>query len=211
MRCSTMFLLVIMLTSVHGEWDNMESNFSDKEIFIQNGKFGLYLYQAEEAYHVFLIVSGDGGMNHSVFTYPIESELHLTYNESFAINGYRINLTSSGEVIPPPLLQLFLAPNPINSTNREPLQVCYNFATERLSLKLVIGLLVLAFIVSHGAKISPIIETLGTDILRSKFTWRFSRSGSPVAGGQTTYTPVEKEASAWFSESPETLYKTSTI
>ena len=76
MRCSTMFLLVIMLTTVHGEWNNyMEGNFTDKEIFIQNGNFGLYLFQAVEEYHVVLM--DNGGENQSAFSYPIESGLYL--------------------------------------------------------------------------------------------------------------------------------------
>ena len=197
-----------MLTSVHGEWNIMEDDFSEKEIFIQNGHFGLYLYQAEESYHVFLIDSGDGGENNSIFSYPIGSELHLTYNEGFAINGHMVNLTSSGIVIPPPLLQHFLAPSTIN---RDAFQVCYDFSTERLSLKIVLGVLALVVVASHGTKISNTVKTLGEDLLQSKIARWFPRAGSPVAGSQTSYSTVKKDASAWFSESPETLYKTSTI
>ena len=197
-----------MLTTVHGEWNIMEDDFSEKEIFIQNGNFGLYLYQAEESYHVFLIDSGGGGENNSIFSYPIGSELHLTYNEGFAMNGHRVNLTSTGLVIPPPLLQHFLAPS---SINREPIQVCYDFSTERISLKIVLGLFALVFVASHGTKISTTIKTLGEDLLRSKFARGIPRGGSPVAGSQTAYSTVKKDTSAWFSESPETLYKTSTI
>ena len=197
-----------MLTSVHAEWNIMGDNFGEKEIFIQNGNFGLYLYQAEEEYHVFLIDSRDGSENNSIFSYPIGSELHLTYNEGFAMNGHRVNLTSTGVVIPPPLLQHFLAPSTIN---REHLQVCYDFSTERISLKIVLGLFALVFVASHGTKISTTVKTLGGDLLQSKIARRISRRGSPVAGSQATYTPVKKDTSAWFSESPETLYETSTI
>ena len=146
--------------------------------------------------------------NHSTFSYPIESELHLTYDGGFVINNRRVNLSSNDSVIPPPLLQKFLAPISINS---ETFQLCYDFSTERISLKIVLGLFALLFVASHGTKISTTVKTLGEDLLRSKIARRIPRPGSPVAGSQTAYSTVKKDTSAWFSESPETLYETSTI
>ena len=84
-----MFLL--LLTTVRcSQWNNrVEVNFTDKEIFIQNGDFGLYLLQAEEDYHVY--VSGGG-----VGTCPITSELQLTYDGQLKINNHSVNATEIG-------------------------------------------------------------------------------------------------------------------
>ena len=176
-----MFLLLLLVTTVRCQLDNkMEANFTDREIFIQNGDFGLYLFQAEEDYHVY--VSGGG-----VGTCPITSELQLTYDGQLKINDHSVNATAAI----PPLLQLLLLP-PIN---REPLQLCYNFTTERISLKVAIGIIGLLFLASHGGKIRAAVGAIEKDLLRSQFARRFSRTRSPVARGSGTYTPVEEEAS----------------
>ena len=176
-----MFLLLLLVTTVRCQLDNkMEANFTDREIFIQNGDFGLYLFQAEEDYHVY--VSGGG-----VGTCPITSELQLTYDGQLKINDHSVNATAAI----PPLLQLLLLP-PIN---REPLELCYNFTTERISLKVAIGIIGLLFLASHGGKIRAAVGAIEKDLLRSQFARRFSRSGGPVARGSGTHTPVEAETS----------------
>ena len=187
-------ILLLLLTSVHCH-SYMEVNFTDKEIFIQNGDFGLYLFQAEEDYQVF--VSGGNAT-----AYPIESGLRLSYDGELKINNHSVNASI------PPLLQLLLSPTSINS---ETLQLCYDFTTERVSLTVAIGILAVLFLASHGNKIRTTVKTLGEDLLQSKFARRVSRTGGSVAGSSTTYTPVEEEGCAWFSEIPETLYQTSTI
>ena len=176
-----MFLLLLLVTTVRCQLDNkMEANFTDREIFIQNGDFGLYLFQAEEDYHVY--VSGGG-----VGTCPITSELQLTYDGQLKINDHSVNATAAI----PPLLQLLLLP-PIN---REPLELCYNFTTERISLKVAVGILVLLFLASHGGKVRTAVGAIDKDLLRSQFARRFSRAGGPVARGSGTHTPVAQEAS----------------
>ena len=180
---SIMFLLLLLMTTtVHCQLDNeMVADFTDKEMFIQNGDFGLYLLQAEEDYHV--SVSGGG-----VGTCPITSELQLTYDGQLKINNHIVNATASI----PPLLQLLLLP-PINSM--EEVYLCYNFTTERITLKVAIGILALLFLASHGGKIRTAVGAIDKDLLRSQFARRFSRTRSPVARGSGTYTPVEEEAS----------------
>ena len=158
----------------------MVDNFTDKAIFIQNGDFGLYLLQAEEDYQV--IVSGG-----DVSTCPITSELQLTYDGQLKINDHSVNATAAI----PPLLQLLLLP-PIN---REPLELCYNFTTERISLKVAIGIIGLLFLASHGGKIRAAVGAIEKDLLQSQFSRRFSRTRGPVARGSGTHSPVEQEAS----------------
>ena len=158
----------------------MEDNFTDREIFIQNGDFGLYLFQAEEDYQVWV----SGG---NVSSYPIESGLQLTYDEELKINNHIVNASI------PPLLQLLLTPMSINSM--EEVQLCYNFTTERITLKVVIGVLGLLFLASHGGKIRTAVGAIERDLLQSQFSRRFSRPRGPVARGSGTHTPVAEETS----------------
>ena len=126
----------------------METGFTDKDLFIQNGNFGLYLHQAEEDYQVYII---DNNGTQSSFAYPIEPDFHLTYDGDIS-----------------PLLQLIL--RPINSM--EEVQACYNFATERITLKVVVGIVVLLFLASHGCKIRTLVGAIDKDLLRSQFSRR---------------------------------------
>ena len=175
-------------------------------VVIKDVGFSLYLSNKNGRYVVHTLE----GVNYSTYSYPIEAVWNFSYDGNYTINNRTVNRTSHYGIVTPPLWlqKWFLKPLPINS---EQYQVCYDFSTERLSLKIVLGLLALVFVASHGTKISTTVKTLGEDLLRSKLTRRIPRAGGPMAGSQTTYTPVEKESRAWFSESPETLHKTSTI
>ena len=191
-------------------------------VSIKDARFSLYLSNQNGRY----VVHTMEGVNYSIYRYPIEAVWNFSYDGNYTINNRTVNRTSHYGIVTPPLwLQKWFKPLPCdtpitsdNASEREPLpinreqyQVCYDFSTERLSLKIVLGLLALVFVASHGTKISTAVKTLGEDLLRSKLTRRIPRAGGPMAGSQTTYTPVEKESRAWFSESPETLHKTSTI
>ena len=173
-------------------------------VVIKDTGFSLYLASQNGKYMIYT----QEGQNHSIYKYPIEPLLNFSYDGNYTINNHPVNRTSHyGRVTPPLWLQRWLL-KPINT---KPLQVCYDFSTERLSLKILVGLLTLVFVASHGTKIGTTVKTLGEDLLQSKIARRVPRTGSPVAGSEATYTTVEKEARAWFSESPETLYKTSAV
>lgn len=192
-----MFLL-FLVASVHCECGNMQTNFSENEVFIQNGNFGMYLLQSEGFYQIYVMDTGVGGVNDTMYSYPIESELHLTYSGDFTINGNVPNVTSrNGMTIPPLLLQKLLSPYiiSINSPVEEEVQLCYEFTSERTSLKAAVALLVLLFLASHVTKISAIIRTLEKDILRPEFSRRFSRTRSPVARSQTSDSSAKEGSS----------------
>ena len=191
----TIMLLLLLLPTVQ----------AIVSVVIKDEGFSLFLSNQNGKYIVYTIE----GKNNSYYAYPFESVTDFSYDGNYTINNHIVNrLWYNGIVTPPAWLQKWFR-KPINTCKT--LQVCYDFSTERLSLKIVLGLLALVFVASHGTKIGTAVKTLGTDILQSKIARGVPRAGSPVAGSQATYTPVEKEARAWFSESPETLYKTSTI
>ena len=173
-------------------------------LVITDVAFSLHLSNQNGKY----IVYTKGGDNYSLYRYPSETVSDISYDGNYTINNRSVNRIAYHGIVTPPLwLQRWLL-KPINS---KPFQLCYDFETERITLKVVVGLLAVLFLTSHGRTISTTVKTLGEDLLQSKIGRRLSRRGSPVAGSQTTYTPVEKEASAWLSESPAALYKTPTI
>jgi len=191
--------LLLILASVHAH-DFLDMN--KKELFIQSQSFGLYLYEADCDYHIYAAE----GVNKTTYSYPIENEFHLTYNGEFVLNNRKPNIVNKTGVLSPPNLIKELL-RPINSSI-EPFQVCYDFSTERLSLKVVAGILGLLVLVSNGTKIRTFIEKIGSDLPQSSFTRWFSRPRGSLAGSEATYSPVKEKASAWFSESPEALFQT---
>ena len=199
-------------------------SFAQANLVIRDDYFGMYLYSWNGEYTIMV----RSGVNFTRYSYPIEPTFHLTYEGEFRVNDHLVNIVNKSGTITPPILvqQLFSPVSPvspvpkctkcndsctINTAAPPPLQVCYNFSTERITLKAVIGFLVLIFLASHGPKIRTTFQKAGSDLLRPKFTGRFSRARSPVAGSQTAYSHVKEEPSVWFSENLETLYETSTI
>jgi len=171
----------------------------------QDGEFKLVVYNKNGVYRVYTSMD----TNYAYYDYPIEDECWLTYDGNYTINNHSVNLIKSrGIVTPPPqVINMFAQP----AINIEALQVCYDFTTERTSLKIAIGVLTLIFLVSHGPKTRDLVETLGRDLLRPEFTRRFSRRRSPVARSEVAHSTAPKEARCWLSESPETLHQTSTV
>ena len=176
-------------------------------IAIQDAGFTLYLSHQNGMYKVY---TTEGRDNYSLYHYPTEMITDISYNGNYTLNSHSVNLVGySGTVTPPPWLQKWLSP--IHPINTEELQVCYDFSSERLSLKIVVGLISLLFLASHGTKIRTAVKTIGEDLLQSKFTRRLSRPRGSVPGSQTTYSPIEKEGRDCLSESPETIHKASTV
>ena len=172
----------------------------------QDGDFKLFVYVKNGVYRVYTSMNN----NYSYYDYPIEQEFRLTYDGNYTINNHSVNLINSRGVVTPPaqVLSMFVDKMSINT---EVLQLCYDFTTERISLKIAIGVLALIFLVSHGPKSRRYVETFVRDLLRPEFARRFSRDRSPVARSEVAYSPAPKEARCWFSESPETLHQTSTV
>ena len=188
-----MFLLLLLVATV-------------RPLVMIEDNFRLWFYSLNGNYTIYVKF----GENETRYSYPVEVDVQLKYDGNFTLNNQLVNIVyQNGTVTPPLIIQTMFKARAINSM--EQVQVCYNFTTERITLKAVVGILTLAFVASHGGKIRTTIKTLGEDLLQSKLARRLSRSGSSVAGSQTTYTHVEKEGCTEFSKSPETLYQTSTI
>ena len=166
---------------------------SEEDLFINSGTFALYLHQTDFDYHILVT----DGKNKSTYSYPIQSELALAYNGEFTLNNQLPNIIDKVGIIKPPcLIKQLLTP-----IKRQPelpeqaLQMCYEFTTERTSLKVVIGILALLFLASNGTKSWTFVRSISRDLLQSELTRRFSRARSPMARSQASHSSTEKESS----------------
>ena len=162
-----------------------------RPLMIIEGNFRLWLYNDNGNYTLYTKF----GDNQIRYSYPVEADVQLKYDGNFTLNNHDVNIVyQDGTVIPPYIVQtMFRDRRSINSM--EKVHVCYNFTTERITLKAVVGILGLLFLASHGGKIRTAVGAIDQDLLRSQFSRRLPRSRGFVAGGQTTYTPVEQETS----------------
>ena len=154
------------------------------------GDFGLWFYNKNGMYEVYTSMRE----NVTVYSYHLEPVENLLFDGNYTLNQQSVNIVQQkGTVTPPRWLQKLLTP--INTVVVEELELCYNFSTERISLKVVIGILGALLLASHGTKVSTAVGAIGRDLQQSKFARRFSRSRSSVAGSETSYTTIKKEAS----------------
>ena len=174
---------------------------SEASLLIQDGNFGMHVYSWKGEYTIHVQSRG----NFTRYSYPIEATVHLAYDGDFTMNNHEVNIVNkSGTITPPILVQQLFSPSndckcndscTINMAVPPPVQLCYNFSTERITLKAVASVLALLVLLSNGTKISTTLNALGRDLQQSKFTRRFSRTRSTVAGSETSYTTVKKESS----------------
>ena len=132
--------------------------------------------------------------NATTYSYQLEPVENLVFDGNYTLNQQSVNIVQQkGTVTPPRWLQKLLSP--INTVAVEELELCYNFSTERISLKVVIGILGVLLLASHGTKVSTAVGAIGRDLQQSKIARRFSRTRSSVAGSEASYTTIKKEAS----------------
>ena len=170
--------------------------FVQADLLLKDNDYYLHIYVHNGNYCIF---TREGQTNFTRYSYPIETKFRLAYDGSeYRLNDHAVYIENkSGTLTPPTLVQQIFSPKndpcPINTPVPPPLQVCYDFSTERITLKAVTGFLVFLVLISNGSKIRSVIETVGPTILQSKLARRLSRTRSSVGGSQNSYTTVEKE------------------
>ena len=173
-RLTIMFLLLLLVVQV-------------RPLTISEDDFRLWLYNYKGNY----TIHTTDGENTTRYVYPVESEVYLKYDEDFTLNNHRVNCVfQNGTVTIPLIIQAMFKHRAIN---KETLQVCYDFTTERLGLKAAVAVLVFVFLASHGSKGWTLIQSFASDLHRSELARRFSRSRGPMAGSKTSFTTIKKE------------------
>ena len=178
---STMYLqrcmLLVLLVS------SQQCNVDKNNVLINSGSSTITISKNESVYLVYYMTSGVNGST-LVYSTPIENSLHLTYDSDFKVNLKNMTLVDGiGQVKLSPILQKML--KPINSCKPIlPVRICLDFSTERLVMKTAVGILGILLLASNGTTCRAIIQKVSSDILRPEFTRRFSRTRSPVSGGE---------------------------
>lgn len=180
------------------------TNFSTYNIDFQPGHKEYLSFQGENAtiylcedngwYNLFVV----DGENHEIYTSKIQPTLRFSYDGIFRINEEpMIMMVSHGKVnLDIEFKEIFLAPiKAISATNSkkeiDQLQVCYDFSTERLSLKIVLGLVCFVAVISNHGIIKTAIETLLQSSVLRRLSWRRSF----LSGDESKVSRSEKETS----------------
>ena len=123
-------------------------------LLINEGNFYFKLFKFNQSYNI--IVREEGNITR--YSYPIGRG--LTYNgHDFSINNNKVNIISQiGNVTVPHLFRQIL--NKTNNISVEPFEVCYDFTTERISLKVAVGVLGILVFLCNISKISTLIVLL---------------------------------------------------
>ena len=159
---------------------------------ISQGTFRLYLYNYDGNYTIYIT----DGENVTRYIYPIESEVYLKYDGDFTLNNHSVNAVyKNGTVSIPHIIQTMFEQHAINTACVEPLQLCYDFTTERISLKAAVVILVILFLASHGSKGWAFIQTISADLLQSELARRISRSRRFVPGSEESNPESNKTTS----------------
>ena len=186
-----MFILLILFVELSDSYqcDYYNETYNENMILLQGGSVGITIFQAETDYHIYVME----GENYAIYSVPIEQDFRFSYDKGFMVNNKDANLVEGeeGNITLTPLLEKFLGP--IKGCEIEPFRICYDFSTERLSLKIVVGVLLLLVVISNGRSIGTTFEKVGNDLLRSKFARGLSWTGSPLESSKDSYSKIEKE------------------
>ena len=168
------FVAICLVLSVVSE-QCIRCNVDSENILINSGNTTITISRNESVYFIYI----ENGNNESIYSTPIESILSLTYDKEFKVNSKKLTRIdqlfnqSGNEVKMSVMLQKFL--KPINtSTPIVPIQICFDFAAERLVTKIVIGILAILLLISNGTTARSVIETIRSYLLQPEFTRRFS-------------------------------------
>ena len=166
----------------------------EEYLLFQSRNTTIYLAEAKGWYNLFIA----DGENYEIYISKIQSELRFSYDKTFKVNEVPMKLAvSQGTVnLDDEFTEFFLAPiKAISATNYAPkidqLQVCYNFSTERFSLKIALGLVCFLVLISNHGLIKSTIEP----ILQSGVSRRISWRGSFLPRGKVKIPQSEKETS----------------
>ena len=113
--------------------------------------------------------------SYAVYNTSLASTVHLTFDVDFKINGKNLTaIDTKGKIVLPDFLKMFLANPESDLSVVEPIEMCFDFTTERNILKViasVLGFMVLATNFKAGQKTYRSISQNSPNITMSKSTF----------------------------------------
>ena len=142
-----MILIITQLFVLSQQFDfNYTDNYDDNLILIQSESVGITIFKGASSFQLYAMQN----KSYAIYNSSLESEFHLTYDDAFKINNKAPKtIESKGSIVLPPFLKMFLANHEPCLSPVEPIEVCLDFATERLSLKVIAGILGLVLIFTN--------------------------------------------------------------
>lgn len=186
-----LFLLFLLSSTQQCKYNEV---YDENMLFIQTGAITLTIFQAESDYHIYAME----GNNFSVYSTPIEPDFHLTYENGFKVNSREVNFVNgTGTITLTPFLRKFLRPTHNTSIKDriEPMKFCLDFSTERLSLKIVVGLLSFLIVITNVKSTQQNYEKAKGNLLKSFEFRRFSWSRSPIRRSKISDSESNEETS----------------
>ena len=142
-----MIFIVVQLFALSQQCDfNYNESYDKNLIFIQSGDVGITIFKAEASFQIYVMQN----KSYAIYNTSLDSRFHLTFGNDFKINNK--NLTAievKGNIVLPPFLRMFLANSESCTSIVEPIEVCFDFANERISLKVISGMLGLVLILTN--------------------------------------------------------------
>ena len=134
-----MILIIAQLFVLSQQFDfNYTDNYDENLIFIQSESVGITIFKGASSFQIYAIQN----KSYTVYNLSLESEFHLTYDDTFIINDKSpIAIESKGNIVLPSFLKMFLANHEPCSSVVEPVEACFEFTEERLGLKVVTSIL----------------------------------------------------------------------
>ena len=189
-----LFLLFLLSSTQQCEYTEYNEVYDENMLYIQSGSMGLTIFQAESDYQIYVME----GKNFSIYSTPIKPDFHLTYENGFKVNSQQIDFVNgTGTVTLTPLLRKFFRPTYNTSIKEqiEPFQFCLDFSTERLSLKIVVGLLSFLIVITNVKSTEQIYEKVKGNLPESFEFRRFSRSRKPIQRSEIPDSESNQETS----------------
>ena len=151
-----LFIIAILFQFVvqSQQWDcYYNESYNENAIFIQSGDVGLTLYKTISSFQIYVMQNG----SYAIYNKSLESKCSLTFDDDFKINGQNLTVVElEGNIVLPTFLEMFFATHELYPAVIEPIELCFDFSAERLSLKISTGLLALMLILTNLKDIQKI-------------------------------------------------------
>ena len=167
-----MILILAQLFVLSQQFDfNYTDNYDNNSIFIQSGSMGITIFKGASSFQIYAMQN----KSYVVYNSSLESEFHLSYDETFKINDKAPKaIESKGIIVLPSFLKMFLTSHEPCLPVVEPIEICFDFTTERNILKViaaVLGFMVLVTNFKDAQKAYRSISQNAPNITMSKSTF----------------------------------------
>ena len=122
---------------------NYSEAYDENFIFIQSESVGITLFKGAASFQIYVMQNE----SYAIYNTSLGSIFHLSFDNDFKINDKNLTaIEGKGNILLPSFLKMFFANHElctsvVEPTNVEPIELCFDFTAERISLKVITGIL----------------------------------------------------------------------